>query len=594
MQTDPHALRTPVPGPNPPTSVADDETIRWAEFLRQNLTALFDETRLDPHAYSAPRRKARNPDEAKLAQDIAQLLYPSPADSILPALIKYEKDITLLRRMILAEQAAAERGHALNIPHKPTPREQVAVQGPWDEVNDPLSLHGVSSLPMPVQVSLRSSLEPFFKHLRDGGDYKISGEGKRTEELYYAVEMGEWEKGMLYRDGRMDLCKMVVGPAHIGSLMDSLESNTFVRHFLLGNNIIGPTGAKAIASYLSRRPNNHMETWYLAGNCIDAASLELLVRQWTNSSAITNIWLKRNPLGPSSIESLYELITKTPQLRTLDLDQTELSDGGVAKLFDMLTSAKQPALPLRNMYLNADGVSVAACKSIAEYLATPHCPLESLYISNNPIGDQGALALAHGLEANSSLQRLSIRSCGLKNTGAIAIMNALSKHQNIMSLDISQSYATEDLGSRYNFFDDEIEDHTIQLMKTSESLRLLNFGITGMTIPCITALVSAIEKSHLLVFKAETIHDKLPFELRSSIRARLTKNVRATYGPTTSYDDFEEGEQRWLISPKDVRFIDSGYRNRDMGLARRGLIVLNKYWEDADELLRIINHSGVS
>ncbi|KAL8913516.1 MAG: hypothetical protein Q9171_001704 [Xanthocarpia ochracea] len=594
MQTDPHALKIPVPGPNPLTSVPDDETIKWAEFLRQNLTALFDETRIDPNAYSAPRRKARNVNEAKLAQDIAQLLYPSPADSILPALIKYEKDITLLRRMVLAERAAAEMERALDIPQKPTPREQVTAQGPWDEVDDPLSLNGVSSLPMPVQVSSRSSLEPFFKHLRDGGDYKVSGEGKRTEELYYGVEMGEWEKGMLYRDGRMDLCKMVVGPPHIGSLMDSLESNTFVRHFLLGNNIIGPTGAKRIASYLSRHPNNQMETWYLAGNCIDTSSLELLVRQWTNSSTITNIWLKRNPLGPSSIESLYELITETPQLQTLDLDQTELSDGGVAKLFDMLTSANKPALPLRNMYLNANGISVTACKSIAEYLATPNCRLESLYISNNPIGDQGALALAHGLEANSKLQRLSIRSCGLKNTGAIAIMNALSKHQNIMSLDISQSYATEDLGSRYNFFDDEIKDPTIQLMKTSQSLRLLNFGITGMTIPYITALAIAVSKSHLLVFKAESIHDRLTLELRQYIRARLTKNVKATYGPNTTYGDFEEGEQRWLISPKDVRFIDSGYRNRDMGLARRGLKILNKHWEDADELLRIINHSGVS
>ena len=208
MQTDPHTLRTPVPGPYPPTSVTDGETIKWAEFLRQNLAALFDETRIDPNAYSAPRRKARNPDEAKLAQDIAQLLYPSPADPILPALIKYEKDITLLRRTIIAERAAAERERALIVQYKPTPREQVTAQGPWDEVNDPLSLDGVSSLPMPVQVSSRSSLEPFFKHLRNGGDYKVSGEGKETEELYYEVEMGEWEKGMLYRDGRMDLCKM--------------------------------------------------------------------------------------------------------------------------------------------------------------------------------------------------------------------------------------------------------------------------------------------------------------------------------------------------------------------------------------------------
>lgn len=60
---------------------------------------------------------------------------------------------------------------------------------------------------MPVQVSTESSLAPFFDHLQHGGGYEVDESGKETEEPYYGVEMGEWEKGMLYQDGRMDLCK---------------------------------------------------------------------------------------------------------------------------------------------------------------------------------------------------------------------------------------------------------------------------------------------------------------------------------------------------------------------------------------------------
>ncbi|KAL8769569.1 MAG: hypothetical protein Q9209_004501 [Squamulea sp. 1 TL-2023] len=573
--------------PKPPTNLKDGVTHEWSEFLRRNLIALFDETEINRNAYHAPRRKARNPYEAELATDIAQLLYPSSSESTLPALIKYQNDVTLLRRTILAQQKAEEE-RSKRQTFKSTLRERIALQGPWDEVKDPLPLTGVSSLPMPVKVSSGWTLAPFFEHLKHGDDYQVpSGQGEMMEEPFYGVEMGEWEKGMLYQDGRMDLCKKVVGPDHIGDLMSSLESNTFVRHFLLGNNIIGLVGAREIASYLDRHLNQ-MQTWYLAGNCIDWAGLELLVKRWTKSSTVTNIWLKRNPLGSKSIRSLSKLIIRTPHLRTLDLDQTELSDAGVAELFDMLVQPKVMNLPLRHLYLNATGISVSACHSIAKYLALPECRLESLYISNNPIGDRGALALAQGLASNPHLQRLSIRSCGLKNAGAIAIMNALTQHQKITTLDLSHNYSTEDLKSRYNYFDDEIETATLGLLQTSQSLRLLDFGITGMTIPCISKIIDAVAESQLLVFKAESIHSRLPLKVRQDLRASLTENVKAKYGRDMTYAEFEEGEQRWLVSPADVRFIDSGYRNRDAGLARRGLLVLDKRWEDEGELNRIV------
>jgi Ran GTPase-activating protein (RanGAP) involved in mRNA processing and transport len=133
----------------------------------------------------------------------------------------------------------------------------------------------------------------------------------------------------------MDLCKMVLGPKTIGDLMESLKTNTFITHFLLGNNIIGPHGAKCIADFLKQIPNR-MDTWYLAGNCIDMASFQILVDEWVKSTSVTNIWLKRNPLMPAAADDLFRLITQTANLRTLDLDQTELGDAGVTELFTKL------------------------------------------------------------------------------------------------------------------------------------------------------------------------------------------------------------------------------------------------------------------
>lgn len=64
----------------------------------------------------------------------------------------------------------------------------------------------------------------------------------------------------------------------------------------------------------------------------------------------------------------------------------------------------------------------------------------------------------------------------------------------------------------------------------------------------------------------------------------MAKNMAKYYHMDAA--QFEAEEKRWLISPRDVRLIDSGYRNRDAGLARRGQLILNKVWEDGSETLR--------
>ena len=190
-----------------------------------------------------------------------------------------------------------------------------------------------------------------------------------------------------------------------------------------------------------------MDTWYLAGNCIDTSSFKLLVDEWIKSTSVTNIWLKRNPLGPSAADDVFRLITKTPNLRTLDLDQTELGDEGITAIFTRLAKYQQP-VPLRHIYLNATGVGARAATSIGEYLASDHCALDSLYMTNNPIGSAGAKALAAGLSENKSLVRLTLASTGLNDEGVIVLCEALATHPTSATLDIGQSYATPDLGSK--------------------------------------------------------------------------------------------------------------------------------------------------
>lgn len=286
------------------------------------------------------------------------------------------------------------------------------------------------------------------------------------------------------------------------------------------------------------------------------------------------------PEKDANFETLQ--ITQTPNLRTLDLDQTELSDEGVAQLFYFLASQKQGALPLRNIYLNAVGISTSACKAVAEFLALPDCRLESLYMSCNPVGDQAAKMLAQGLWANRSLHRLSMSSCGLGPTGANDIINALSPHPRLMTLIMGQSYATADLGARYNWLDDTVVPSAKSLITDSKTLKMLDLGTTAMSVFALANLAKSVAESKTLVFfKAKSVYGTILQESTTSVKKQIRANVHNVYD--TSVEEFLAGDKRWLISPKDVRMIDSGYRNRDSGLARRGLLQLKKQWEDGME-----------
>lgn len=449
---------------------------------------------------------------------------------------------------------------------------------------------------MPVEQSDEESLAPFFAHLSSGGTHQpdpFSQQGKAGVEAYNDIDFVEFQKGVLYSDGRVDLCKMVTGPRNIGDLMESLKPNTFSKHFLLGNNIISPTGAKAIAAFIDEYPER-FETWCLAGNCIDNDSFSLLTSCMVKSSCITNVWMKRNPLGPKAAHDVFRLITESKYLRTLDLDQTQLGDEGVANLFRMLYQHRSGILlPLRHIYLNACGIGKEASLQIAEYLGSSYCTIESLYLSLNPIGD-AAVHIAEGLRHNSTVRRVVMQSCGLKDDGVIAVAQALNDNDTITALDIGQGYATTDLGMRFNWITDASAPAIVDLLNSTK-LQYLNISYTAMSQEALNPISSAISESTSIQWYfakslitggrdvASVRAGQEAVRLNKLVRARLHQNVRKKHG--AEYTEFEVGEKRFLINPRDVRLIDSVYRNRDANAAKRGVKKLDKWWDEGDETL---------
>lgn len=508
-----------------------------------------------------------------------------------------------------SEQLTEEDPKTEIVPLPSTWIGRVKSQGPWNQQRTPKELQGAPSLPMPVSIASPESLFPCFDHISKNGTHLPLLNGghqyKLDTEQHYGIPYIEFEKGVIYEDRRVDLCKMVLGPTNIDGLLDSLEENEFIEHFLLGNNIIGPAGCRRIGRFLKDHPDR-MDTWYLAGNCIDAKGFDRMAANLAESKA-TNIWLKRNPLGPESVRNLELLIKTSKSLRTLDLDQTELGDDGVTQLFDALHSHDSPEpYTIQHLYMNAIGIGPQAAASINRFLLSPLCKLKSLYLSNNPLGDDGVTALCQGLGQNATLERLMLSSVGMTTFGAKRVFTSLKGHSTLMTFDVAQSYATKDLGAHFNHIGDGATEAISDFIRLTPNLRLLDLSYTALSYKSIQEIVvyGVLRSASLCSFPISTIIDLGPASsqaseaekeeqkartglkrLQTRIKKRLEVNIEEFY-PDMSLENFHNDELRWLKGPKeDLRKIDSVYRNRDAGLARRGLKILEKWWSDGDDTL---------
>jgi len=599
-------------------------------FVPEQILALpLHAVRVDESLLHLPRRKSRR---MPLAAAIANLMFPSHDGSLSP-LIKYDADRVKIRAWVTLQKnydvlVATERGghsrFGVNGGSAPGVHAQpwsarILQQGPWDPTKAPVSLDGPKCRHHPGEVADGKDLEPLFSHLRNRGTSQktpvcLGAElGGGHGEPFYGTKGLEFKRGVVYEDRRMDLHGANLGPTHVEELMTNLRTNTFVKHFLLGHNNIGPLGTKAISTFLGEFPDR-IETWYLAGNAMDAPSFRLLVDAMVKSRAVTSIWLKNNPLGPKAVGDILRLVTQTEELRTLDLDQTELGDAGVSHLFthlaDHIESTGQK-LKLEILHLNGNGISTAGAASLARFLAAQSklsstTRVHTLHLSLNPLGNDGVSALAKaGISQAPHLQRLFLQSVGLGSEGTMHLCTALNDHKGIRVLDLSQCLATPELGQPFNYIDDDALTSLTNLLSSTARLEYLSLGHCGLHPPALRALADTVRRSSSLVFyQALCLHPdpsvklrplipsqgnvfddattgaaltREPAEVEKAVSRKMEMNVRARYGDGVTYQRFRDEEKRWLVCDRqNARRVDSVYRGREVELSRRRVLMMVK------------------
>lgn len=375
-----------------------------------------------------------------------------------------------------------------------------------DSINNPK--------PMPVDITDPKEFEPLFNFI--------------LNTQFIPQSDAIFPKGAIFPDGRLDLCKQVVGPTSINTLCNVVGKTKIIKHFLLGNNVAFQDNSQEGAASMGKLMSNNdipIETWYLAGNCIDSKCIKIMSQALSNNTHCKALWLKRNPIGPEGAIYLNSLLRINRTLVLLDLHNCALKDEGINNLL----AHPQELVSLKHLYLDANGIE--STTSISNWCKVSNS-VTTLFVSINRLGDKSIKELCSSLKNNKTLKRLCLSSTHMHNDGLRAVVDmALSCHK-LKCLDLGFYKSSGDLGEHSgNFFDDEVVPDILTLISSSKSIKYLS--ITGCKIS--QEGLSKIPKP-----------DNMSIDVGKSIWHRVHK----------------EKDLRFIKQPKRVVHIDSIYRNK--------------------------------
>jgi hypothetical protein len=496
----------------------------------------------------APRLKSSLNKQTRIASDIALKMYPtdvSDRQKRVYSYMQYQRVIAGLNQIkkakIEAERLAKEKAEKEQ-------RELRLVSAVCTMRKRPVSKAVAEPTPMPVEVPELEKFTPFFQYLTEGGEFD--------------EECKEFQSGACYQDGRIDLCKQVVGPPHISHLLKSIKDNPHVTHFLLGNNIIGPDGGKAIGEFIQNPGRQcHIKTWYLAGNCIDANGIQSIAKALESDRDCDALWLKRNPLMLEGIGYIAEMLRVNQGIEILDLHNTGVFDAGTQILFEALKANRT----LKILYLDGNGLTDKAGEYIADYfdyLVENNLEgIHSLFVSINRLGDSGAEAIAKSVKNYKFLQRLNVGSNGITESGTKALCEALVDHTNLIEFNLGFYKSTWDMGEICNAMRDPGVPHIVNFIKNNRGLQILDIGFNYISLDGICQIIDALEQNtDIVYFYYGQYQTSIPESVKDRVNAVLTRNIQSRYG--TTIKTFREKNLRFLRHTEKIQFIDSIYRNR--------------------------------
>ncbi|KAI5617327.1 hypothetical protein C0J50_23108 [Silurus asotus] len=227
------------------------------------------------------------------------------------------------------------------------------------------------------------------------------------------------------------LCNCGVSDEDCAALTSALRSNpSHLRELDLSFNNIRDTGVKCLSAVLGN-PRCKLETLSLSKcGVTDKGCATLTSALKSNPSHLRELGLSQNNVGDSGVKHLSSLMENPHfKLETLRLRNCGVTDKSCASLW------LNPAY-LRVLDLSWNNVGDSGLRCLSAVLGNPQCKLETLWLSNCGVSDEGCAALASALKSNPShLRELDLSCNNVEDWGKRFLSNFKNdKHYKLQEL----------------------------------------------------------------------------------------------------------------------------------------------------------------
>lgn len=408
-------------------------------------------------------------------------------------------------------------------------------------LSKPLSEHIINPKAQPVDVTPPEVFIPLYNFLKNS-------------EIVCDTSDIIFPKGTVCKDGRLDLCKQVIGPVGINGLLESLmidstSGNPKVKNLLLGNNICGNELGKQVGKFIESG-KSAMISWYIAGNNLDKDGIEPVCKALQNDNQVKQLWLKRNPLKLNGIYPIINMLKYNTCLEVLDLTNTGILDEGAIMLLQNMSISAQT---IKYLYLSSNGLTMETCKTISEHLHKTN--VMQIGLGCNRLGDDGAKFLALELKhPECKLNMIEISSCGIGKNGMKYIADSLKINKTLVKLNAGFMKSTIDLDEVQNYIESDGAIYLAESLKINNTIRDIDIVYTGVKQSGIKALEEALmQNDKIIKLNLEQFgvpHNELSREM---IRSKLKINASKL-----SKEDMTEIDE--ILNPQHLEEIKSVYR----------------------------------
>ena len=214
-------------------------------------------------------------------------------------------------------------------------------------------------------------------------------------------------------------------------------NSSILRLFLINDDLTGDDSAVHLSSVLSGECR--VDELYLGENNFDDAGVAILssaIIQKGADSTLSLLDFRSNNITGTGALSIQGLIVNGFNIKTLILSDNMLGDSGAMALARGLKQVSRGSM--QKLDLNSNSISEDGATAFAMMLRF-NKSLSELNLSFNNIGDQGAVAIAAALQINTTLRCLSLRRNGIGNTGVQKIAEYLPRMSALKEFILSKN-----------------------------------------------------------------------------------------------------------------------------------------------------------